>query len=299
MQEIFHILKHTFEESLSVFLIAFVIYVVISFIEQKIAQCLNFKNRFSPMIASGLGLIPQCGLTIIGSDLYLKKHITLGTLIALFLACSDESIPILLSSSKPNAIFTVISVIITKFIIGMTAGYIIDLIKKDDKKVVNEHLHECHENLNEVTHTGCCEHVIEGDHQYSIITDHLLHPLKHTIKIFLYVFIINLIFNSLIEFVGHDVLTNFLASNKYLAPLFSVVIGAIPNCASSVVITNLYLINGLSFGACISGLCMNAGLGLVFLFKRKTSLKDGFLILGLMFGISLIAGYLICFILGF
>lgn len=299
MQEIFHILKHTFEESLSVFLIAFVIYVVISFIEQKIAQCLNFKNRFSPMIASGLGLIPQCGLTIIGSDLYLKKHITLGTLIALFLACSDESIPILLSSSKPNAIFTVISVIITKFIVGMTAGYIIDLIKKDNKKVVNEHLHECHENLNEVTHTGCCEHIIEGDHQYSIITDHLLHPLKHTIKIFLYVFIINLIFNSLIEFVGHDVLTKFLASNKYLAPLFSVLIGVIPNCASSVVITNLYLINGLSFGACISGLCMNAGLGLVFLFKRKTSLKDGFLILGLMFGISLIAGYLICFILGF
>ncbi len=299
MQEFFHILKHTFEDSLSVFLIAFVIYVIISFIEQKIAQCLNFKNRFSPMIASGLGLIPQCGLTIIGSDLYLKKHITLGTLIALFLACSDESIPILLASNKQGAIFTVISIVITKFIIGMVAGYIIDLFKKDDKKAVSEHLHECHEDLKEITHTGCCEHTIEGDHQYSIITDHLLHPLKHTIKIFIYVFIINLIFNSLIEFIGHDILTNFLASNKYLAPLFSALIGVIPNCASSVVITNLYLLNGLSFGACISGLCMNAGLGLVFLFKKKTSIKDGFLILGLMLGISLIAGYLICIIIGF
>lgn len=299
MQEIFHILKHTFEESLSVFLIAFVIYVVISFIEQKIAQCLNFKNRFSPMIASGLGLIPQCGLTIIGSDLYLKKHITLGTLIALFLACSDESIPILLASSKPDAIFTVISVIITKFIIGMIAGYTIDLIKKKDKNVVTEHLHTCDQNLEEATHKGCCDHIIEGDHKYSIVTDHLLHPLKHTLKIFIYVFIINLLFNSLIEFIGHDILTKFLSSNKYLAPLFSALIGIIPNCASSVVITNLYLINGLSFGACISGLCMNAGLGLVFLFKRKTSVKDGLLILGLMFGISLLAGYLICAIIGF
>lgn len=299
MQEIFHILKHTFEDSISVFLISFVIYIVISFIEQKIAQCLNFKNRFSPMIASGLGLIPQCGLTIISSDLYLKKHITLGTLIALFLACSDESIPILLASSKPGAVFTVISVVITKFIIGMTAGYIIDLIKKENKAVVKEHLHECHENLEELTHTGCCDHIIEGDHAHSIITDHLLHPLKHTLKIFIYVFIINLIFNSIIEIIGHDILTDFLSSNKYLAPLFSTVIGVIPNCASSVVITNLYLLGGLSFGACISGLCMNAGLGLIFLFKRKANLKESFTILGIMFLISIIAGYIICFITRF
>lgn len=299
MQEIFHILKHTFEDSLSVFAIAFIIYVVISFVEQKIAQCLNFKNRFSPMAAAALGLVPQCGLTIVGSDLYLKKHITLGTLIALFLACSDEAIPILLASSKSNAVFTVVSVIITKFVIGMIAGYTIDFINKKNKNIVNEHLHKCDQNLEDTAHKGCCDHIIEGNHRYSIVTDHVFHPLKHTLKIFIYVFIINLLLNSLIELIGHDVLTNFLSSNKYLAPLFSALIGIIPNCASSVVITNLYLINGLSFGACISGLCMNAGLGLVFLFKRKTSIKDGFLILGLMFGISLIAGYLICLILGF
>ena len=299
MQEFFHVLKHTFEDSLSVFLIAFVIYVIISFVEQKIAQCLNFKNRFSPMIASGLGLIPQCGLTVIGSDLYLKKHITLGTLIALFLSCSDESIPILLASTKPGAIFTVISIIITKFIIGLAAGYIIDYSIKTNKKEVKDHLDHCEEDLEHTNHKGCCDHIIEGDHKYSIVHDHVLHPLKHTLKIFIYVFIINLIFNGLIEFVGHDVLTKFLASNKYLAPLFSALIGVIPNCASSVVITNLYLLNGLSFGACISGLCMNAGLGLVFLFKKKTSVKDGFLILGLMLGISLVAGYLICIIIGF
>ena len=299
MQEFFHILKHTFEDSLSVFLIAFVIYIIISFIEQKIAQCLNFKNRFSPMIASGLGLIPQCGLTVIGSDLYLKKHITLGTLIALFLSCSDESIPILLASTKPGAIFTVISIVITKFIIGLTAGYIIDYIVKTNKKEVKDHLDHCEEDLEHANHKGCCDHTIEGDHKYSIVHDHFLHPLKHTIKIFLYVFIINFIFNILIHYIGQDTLTSFLGSNKYLAPLFATIIGTIPNCASSVVITNLYLLEGISFGACISGLCMNAGLGLLFLFKKKTSIKEGFIILGIIFGISLIAGYLLCIILGF
>lgn len=299
MQEIFHILKHTFEESLSVFLIAFVIYVVISFIEQKIAQCLNFKNRFSPMIASGLGLIPQCGLTVIGSDLYLRKHITLGTLIALFLSCSDESIPILLASSKPNAIFTVISIMLTKFVIGISAGYLIDLITQKNKNAVKVHLDHCEENLEHANHKGCCDHIIEGDHKYSIVHDHFLHPLKHTIKIFLYVFAINFVFNLLIHYVGHDVISKFISSNKYLSPIFATAIGMIPNCASSVIITNLFLVNELSFGACIAGLCMNAGLGLLFLFRNKTSLKEGFTILGLMIGISVFVGYILCFILGF
>ena len=90
-----------------------------------------------------------------------------------------------------------------------------------------------------------------------------------------------------------------LQANKYLAPLYSAIIGTIPNCAASVAITNVYLLGGLSFGACVSGLCMNAGLGLVFLFKQKTNLKESFTILGIMFGVSLFVGYLLCIILGF
>ena len=96
MKEILHILAHTVEECLNVFIVAFILYILISFIEEHIAKGLAKKNRFSPVIASALGLVPQCGFSVVAADLYLKRHITMGTLIALFLACSDEALPILL-----------------------------------------------------------------------------------------------------------------------------------------------------------------------------------------------------------
>ena len=115
MHDILHILLHSIEESILVFVVALVLYFIISFLEEKIAQGLAKKNRFSPLIASGLGLVPQCGLSIVASDLYVKKHITMGTIIALFLACSDEAIPILLSHPSDKTIVSVGLIILIKF----------------------------------------------------------------------------------------------------------------------------------------------------------------------------------------
>ena len=299
MHDILHILLHSFEESILVFVVALVLDFIISFLEEKIAQGLAKKNRFSPLIASGLGLVPQCGLSIVASDLYVKKHITMGTIIALFLACSDEAIPILLSHPSDKTFVSVILIILIKFVVGFITGYLVDFLLTRRKHEVHEHLEHCHKSFEEEVHIGCCSHPIEGVSEESKIYKHLLHPLVHSLKIFAYVLTINFIFSLIIHYVGQENLEVFLQSNKYFAPVFASIIGVIPNCAASVVITNVYLLDYLSLGACVSGLCMNAGLGLLFLFKRKHDLKDSFTILGIMFGVSIFVGYIICLITGF
>ena len=299
MHDILHILLHSIEESILVFVVALVLYFIISFLEEKIAQGLAKKNRFSPLIASGLGLVPQCGLSIVASDLYVKKHITMGTIIALFLACSDEAIPILLSHPSDKTIVSVGLIILIKFVVGFITGYLVDFFLTRNKHEVHEHLEHCHKSFEEEVHIGCCSHPIEGVSEESKIYKHLLHPLVHSLKIFAYVLTINFIFSLIIHYVGQENLEVFLQSNKYFAPIFASLIGVIPNCAASVVITNVYLLDYLSLGACVSGLCMNAGLGLLFLFKRKHDLKDSFTILGIMFGVSIFVGYIICLITGF
>lgn len=295
--EFLHILLHSLKESANVLLIALVLYIIISFIEEHIAKGLAKKNKFSPVVASFLGLIPQCGFSVVASDLYLKRHITMGTLIALFIACSDEAIPILLANPSKDTLLSVGIILGIKFVVGFITGYIVDFFYTRSKHDVDEHLDHCHHHQEE--NVGCCHHVIGGKKSDTPIYKHIIHPLIHSLKIFLYVLIITLIFNIIIYFIGEDTLASFLKLNRYISPLIASLIGVIPNCAASVVITNVYLLGGMPLGACISGLCMNAGLGLVFLFKKKSNIKETCLILGIMLGVSLLVGYVVCLITGF
>lgn len=296
--EFLHILLHSLKESANVLIIALVLYIIISFIEEHIAKGLAKKNKFSPVVASFLGLIPQCGFSVVASDLYLKRHITMGTLIALFIACSDEAIPILLANPSKDTLLSVGVILGIKFVVGFITGYIVDFFYTKSKHDVDEHLDHCHHHQEE-ENVGCCHHVIGGKKSDTPIYKHVIHPLIHSLKIFLYVLVITLIFNIIIHFIGEDTLASFLKLNRYISPLIASLIGVIPNCAASVVITNVYLLGGMPLGACISGLCMNAGLGLVFLFKKKSNIKETCLILGIMLGVSLLVGYVVCLITGF
>lgn len=270
-------------DSLRIFLIAFVFHVVFSFIEEKVSSLLIKNKAISPLIGSFLGIIPQCGVSILASDLYKKRHITIGTLCAIFICCSDESLPLLFTSQK--GLLTLLPLLLIKIVLGFIFGYLLDCFyKKQEIKELNE------EEQNE-THVGCCHHHIEGEE--SKIKEHLVHPLIHSLKIFIYVFIINVIFASIIYYIGEDNIVSFLSSSIYLQPLLSCLIGLIPNCASSVIITNLYLINGLSLGGLLSGLIVNTGLGMFYLLKEKECRKDGFIILIILLVLGLAIGYII------
>jgi hypothetical protein len=280
-----HVLEHALIDSLKVFVLVFILYFALSFVENYISKKLSSNNKVSPFFGSLLGLIPQCGISVAASDLYIKRKITVGTLVAVFLACSDEAIFILLASEK---FLTVFPLLFIKLVVGFISGMMIDSfilrkqkLKKDNEEVVS------------------CAHHHEHHHHDSKLKHNFRHTLLHSIEILIYVFIVNFIFGLLIELLGEAKLIIFLQNNKYLAPLFSSIIGVIPNCASSVVLSELYIINGLSFGALLSGLLMNAGLGLVYLFKKKENLKMNVNIIIIMFIISLIIGYLTCLINGF
>lgn len=280
-----HVLEHALIDSLKVFILVFILYFALSFVENYISKKLSSNNKVSPFFGSLLGLIPQCGISVAASDLYIKRKITVGTLVAVFLACSDEAIFILLASEK---FLTVFPLLFIKLVVGFISGMMIDSfilrkqkLKKDNEEVVS------------------CAHHHEHHHHDSKLKHNFKHTLLHSIEILIYVFIVNFIFGLLIELLGEAKLIIFLQNNKYSAPLFSSIIGVIPNCASSVVLSELYIINGLSFGALLSGLLMNAGLGLVYLFKKKENVKMNINIIIIMFIISLIIGYLTCLINGF
>lgn len=289
-----HVLEHAIIDSIKVLIVVIILNIIISFFEGKLANKINKDSKLSTLIGSLIGIIPQCGFSIVASDMYQKKKISLGTLVAIFIATSDEALSILLSSG--SKIIMVIPLILSKIIIGFIVGSIVDLIINrinaplsfDDALVNNE----------EVLHKGCCSHTIEehGDKNKIFIKDHLLHPILHSFKIFIYVFGINLIFGTIVHFVGEDTISNFLVQFKYLTPLVSSLIGLIPNCASSVIITNLYIQGNIAFGSCLAGLITNAGLGLAFLIKSKKNFKSILLIISILLITALICGYLGIFI---
>lgn len=280
------IILDSLKDSALVFAFVFVVHFILSFIDNKLANFLVKRKKIAPLFGSLFGLIPQCGTSVLAADLYIKKYITIGTITAVFLSCSDEAFIAILASGIPEKMLMVLPLIGLKFAIGFVAGFLFDLIFSKQKVEEVEHVEEEHE---------CHEHHHENNKWHK----HLIHPLIHSLQIFGYVLVINLILGFIIGFVGEDNFKNFIQMNKYLTPLFSSIIGLIPNCASSLLISELFVEGSLSFGALLSGLLVNAGLGMMVLLKNKSSAKSVLIILGVCFVVAVASGYITCLISGF
>lgn len=286
------IMLDALKDSALIFAFVFIVHVALSFIDLKLANFLVKRRKTAPLFGSLFGLIPQCGTSVLGADLYIKKYITLGTITAIFLSCSDEAFISLLTAWNERTIY-ILPLIGLKFAIGVIAGIIIDFIDKRELKELEKPLE----------HTEECSHIHHHDehdeHVETKLHKHLLHPLFHSLEIFAYVLVINLALGFIIGFVGEENFMNFVQTNKYLAPLFASIIGLIPNCASSLLLSELFVSGSLSFGALLGGLLVNSGLGLTILLKSKKTRKDVLLIVGITFIISLVTGYITCLISGF
>lgn len=281
-------------ESLKVFLFVIIFHIILSFFEGKLSNFLTKQKKVSPLVGSGLGLIPQCGISVISADLYLKEHITLGTIIAVFISCSDEAIPHILSD--PEKAIMVIPLLLIKFVIGFSVGFLIDIVYSKNKENVKKHHHNCHHEP--VVYIGCCHHEIEGEKE-SKLKKHVIHPLIHSVKIFLYIFIITVLFGTIVYYVKEENIISFIESSKYFAPIYSSLIGLVPNCVSSVVISEMYLHDQLSFGSALAGLIANAGLGILVLIKNKKMIKKAIIIILILLTVALFSGYIINLIFGF
>ncbi len=273
------VLLDTLLDSLKILPFLFLAFLVIELIEhkagEKTLELINRSGRFGPLIGSLLGVIPQCGFSAATSNLYAGGVITKGTLIAVFLSTSDEMLPILISEKAPAAL--ILKILAVKVVVGIIAGFIIDIFLGG--RVRKAHIGDlcndadCH----------CEEHL-------------LLSVLKHTAQIFVFVFVVSLALNVAVYFLGEERLSAFILNRPVVGEVLSGVIGLIPNCAASVVITQLYLQGGMSAGALLSGLLVNSGVGILILFRMNRNLKDNLSSLAMLyaFGVAfgIIAGLL-------
>ena len=279
------VLLDALKDSAIVLAFVFAFHLLLSFIEDKLSSFLTKNRKVAPLFGSLFGIIPQCGTSVLAADLYIKRYITFGTLAAVFLSCSDEAILVLLTNPTQKT-WMVLPLIGSKFVIGFMVGFLIDLIyRKQEIKKPEEELKDV-----------ICE---EHHHEHTKLHKHLIHPLIHSLEIFAYVFVINVSLGLIIASVGEENFANFLLSNKYAAPVYAALIGLIPNCASSVLLSELYMTSYLSFGALLSGLLVNAGLGMMILLKSKTTWRQTIFIIALSLLTAITFGYIFCGILGF
>lgn len=258
----------------------FLVYLLIEYLEHKasdkLADSLRKLGPFGPVGGAFIGSIPQCGFSVAVSNLYSGRLVSLGTLIAVYIATSDEAIPILISN--PQSAPMVWKLILSKIVIAIIAGLFIDAVikflhRKGNEE--NEPYHDLCENC------GCDEHGIV----YS--------ALRHTIQIFAFLFIVSLILGMCIYLMGEERLNALLMTDSLFQPLIASLIGLIPNCAASVILTNLYVSGSLSFGSVVAGLSTGAGMGLVVLFRTNKNMKQNIGAVAMLYLIGAFSGLII------
>lgn len=255
----------------------FITYLIMEYIEHKTGNktknIIKKSGKFGPFFGSLLGIFPQCGFSVSATNLYAGRVITLGTLIAVYLSTSDEMLPIFISEAVPA--ITIIKILFVKFIIGMIAGFIIDALIRIFNK--NENQEEKIEDLCEKEHCHCDHGIVKS-------------ALKHTLNIFVFILIITLLINIAIYFIGEERIADFIQINPILGPAITSLIGLIPNCAASVILTQLYLEKVISASTLISGLLVGAGVGLAVLFKTNKGIKENIKVIAILYVIGIISG---------
>lgn len=250
--------------------------------EDKSASLLAKSGPFGPVIGALVGVVPQCGFSAAASSLYAGGLISIGTLLSVFLSTSDEMLPIFISEQV--AVPTIVRILLTKVVLGLVSGLLVDLVlyfTKWKNKVVRHRIHD----LCEMEHCGCEEE--EGG-----IGGILKSALVHTVNITVFVFLITLVLTLLVEGIGEEAIASFLSGKEIAGVLLAGLIGLIPNCAASVMITQLYLEGMLGAGQMMTGLLVGAGVGLLVLFRTNSHPKENLKITALLYVIGVFWGLL-------
>ena len=255
----------------------FVAFLLIEVLEHKLTSknknIITKSKKFGPVIGSLLGIIPQCGFSVMGTNLYITRIITLGTLISIYLSTSDEMLIIMISEKVEISL--ILKILLIKIFFGIIYGLIIDKIINKNKKDKETNYELCDEE-----HCDC---------NHSI----LLSAIKHTLHITLFIFIITLIINTIFTLLGDNYLSKILLNNSILSPFITSLIGLIPNCAASVILTELYLNSTISLGALIGGLLTSSGSSLLVLIKNNKNKKENLSIILLLYALGVLSGIII------
>lgn len=259
-------------DTLKVLPILYLAYLLVAYFSheksKKFTNFLNKSKKAGPLVGAFLGCVPQCGFSSVMSDLYARRSITLGTLIAVFIATSDEAIPILIAN--PNFTVDLLIMVGLKIAFAIAFGYLVDItLNLFERKRIKKQLTQISEHDLEHTHDYCMcnghSDTKEHCHEENIFLD----ALHHSVSIALYIFVATLLINIIVEYVGMEALTSWFGGNVYIQILLAGLIGLIPNCAASVFLVELYINGGIAFSAMFAGLSVGAGVGIIILFTKN------------------------------
>lgn len=255
----------------------FLVFLFMEYMEHKLSnktnKAIKKAGKFGPFLGSLLGALPQCGFGVAATNLFATKLITLGTLISIYLSTSDEMLAIMISN-KVSLSF-IIYVLVIKIVIAFICGYIIDLIfskKISNKKEIK--------NFCEEEHCHCENGILKS-------------AIHHTLNIAFFILVVEFILNTSIHYLGENIIAKFLMGNTIYGSFLTSLLGLIPNCASSVIITELFLSGTIKFGSLIGGLLTGSGVSLLVLFKVNKNLKENISILVILYLIGALSGLII------
>lgn len=270
---------HSLTDSMKLLPFLFLMYLLVEYLEHKnnghLQGLFSKTKRMGPLLGAALGTIPQCGFSVVAAALFARRSITCGTLMAIFIATSDEAIPLMLA--HPDKIGSLLWVIVVKFTVAVLAGFTIDLILgKKHEETVEEHHHHFH---------GNCEKCEGGV---------LKSALVHSAKIFVYIFIVNVLVGYAAERLVP--VMQVISENIFVQSFLAVLFGSIPNCAASVALTELYLAGKITVYSLLGGLCTGAGVGLLVLFKQNKNIKENLGILSGLYIIGIAVGLILQYV---
>jgi hypothetical protein len=269
---------HGFLDTIYIIPFLFLTYILMELIEHKASGktkgFLEKSKLAGPIVGGALGILPQCGFSAAAANFYTSRVITLGTLVAVFLSTSDEMLPILISGKLPFG--KIASILLYKALVAIAIGFIIDLVMR-----------LMHRGRDEINIDAICDE--DGCNCENGIIRSALH---HTFTIGAFIFIITVLINTLVYFVGEEAITKILYDRPIISHIIAAFIGLIPNCAISVALTNFALSGFITFGTMLSGLFTGAGVGLLVLFRINKNVKENLVITATVFLIGAIFGYI-------
>jgi hypothetical protein len=307
INSLFDIFLEALIDSAKMIPLLLIIYVGIELVEykyaNKIREAVQKAGAAGPAVGALTGSFPQCGISVVASALYTQRLATIGTLLAVYLSTSDEAIPVILS--QPDSTRIIVPLIITKIIIALIGGYAVDFAFRKSNKETLAHIKAYAEGSDSKQHNhekildekACCGHSASPSSVEFNPREIILHPIIHTAKVFIFIFIVSFAINFAIVQMGEEAFAKLFLRDSIFQPFLVALFGLIPNCASSVAITTLYLKGAITYGSVIAGLCTSGGLGLLVLFKEEKDKKHVLRILLLLFGISVSAGYIIQYLI--
>lgn len=303
MEHFVEILLHAVKDTLPLLPWILGLYIVIQLLEAKVdtRKVNNLGGKLGPLIGAATGIVPQCGFSVMAAKFFERKYITVGTLLAIFLATSDEAFILMLGSGE-GAVW-VLPMLAVKVFVGIGVGYAADGIMKllgrgqvrvempesfdKQPETVHDYFMQQYLDEKEVDANCSCGRQHDGDSPWK---NYLLYPLLHALRVAAFIFLVNFVLTAIIHSVGEDKFTAFMHGNRFVQPFVACAIGLIPNCASSVVLTEAFLSGAITFGTCAAGLCANAGMGFVVLLRNTRRWKRNLSLIAICYAVSVLVG---------